>query len=192
MWRGFTPALVAYGLAVCDAWERRGRAESTRASLLAFTGGRVPVWEELLEGGQLPPWLGDEAFHRSHRSALLRKEPELYRDRWPDVPDDLEYVWPAAAFPRWPIRRGRERPLSISAALALLGYAEAAPAPQEAVWAVQAGEDAELSAGGRPEATVTGLLAGLCPRGTTLWVMPARTLPATAGAHHEPLPMVPG
>lgn len=29
--------------------------------------------EELEAAGRLPPWLGDEEFHRSHRSSLLRK-----------------------------------------------------------------------------------------------------------------------
>jgi hypothetical protein len=38
--------------------------------------------------------LGDEPFHRSHRSALVRKDPAYYRPLFPDVPDDLEYVWP--------------------------------------------------------------------------------------------------
>jgi hypothetical protein len=42
----------------------------------------------------LPPWLGDEAFHLSHRSALVRKDPDHYRPLYPDAPDDLPYVWP--------------------------------------------------------------------------------------------------
>ena len=46
------------------------------------------------EVGELPPWLGDPDFHRSHRSALLRKHPAYYRDVFPGVPDDLPYVWP--------------------------------------------------------------------------------------------------
>ncbi len=52
--------------------------------------------EELAEAGELPPWLGDEAFHRSHRSALVRKDPETYAGLFPGVPDDLPYVWPAS------------------------------------------------------------------------------------------------
>ena len=51
---------------------------------------------ELAEAGELPPWLGDADFHRSHRSALLRKDPAHYRPFFPDVPDDLPYVWPAS------------------------------------------------------------------------------------------------
>jgi hypothetical protein len=49
---------------------------------------------QLAAAGALPPWLGDSALHRSHQSALLRKDPELYRPWFPGVPDDLPYVWP--------------------------------------------------------------------------------------------------
>lgn len=41
-----------------------------------------------------PVWLGDEAFHASHRSNLLRKDPEHYgRFGWSE-PNDLLYIWP--------------------------------------------------------------------------------------------------
>lgn len=41
-----------------------------------------------------PDWLGDEAFHASHRSNLLRKDPEWYGQFGWSEPHDLEYVWP--------------------------------------------------------------------------------------------------
>jgi hypothetical protein len=44
--------------------------------------------------GELPPWLGDEALHLSHRSALFRKDPDFYRPLFGEVPADLPYVWP--------------------------------------------------------------------------------------------------
>ena len=44
--------------------------------------------------GELPPWLGDAALHRSHRSALVRKDPEFYGPRFSDVDGSLPYVWP--------------------------------------------------------------------------------------------------
>jgi hypothetical protein len=43
----------------------------------------------------LPPWLGRRAFHRTRRSALVRKDPEAYRRAFRDVADDLAYLWPA-------------------------------------------------------------------------------------------------
>ena len=36
MWAGRLPALVAYGLAMTDAWTALGRADSVRAQLLEF------------------------------------------------------------------------------------------------------------------------------------------------------------
>ena len=49
---------------------------------------------QLAAAGALPPWLGDPALHRSHQSALVRKDPEFYGPRFPGVPDNLPYVWP--------------------------------------------------------------------------------------------------
>ncbi|HZB48298.1 MAG TPA: MSMEG_6728 family protein, partial [Mycobacteriales bacterium] len=170
MWRGFTPALVRYGLDVCDAWEARGYADATRAALLAFTGGRVPDFVALRDGGQLPPWLGHDPVHVSHRSSLLRKDPEHYRRFFPTEPDDLPYVWPPAAFPRWPVRRGRPDPLPLATALGLLGLDDPHAGQAAAIAALQDGADAVAEAAD----TATGLLAGLCTRGATLWVTPDR------------------
>lgn len=85
MWRRHTDALVEYGLAVCDEWRARGYVDNMRPRIQAFATGARPV---------MPPWLGDAVFHRSHRSNLLRKLPAHYRQHWPDLTDDIPYVWP--------------------------------------------------------------------------------------------------
>lgn len=185
MWRGFTPALVRYGLDVCDAWEARGRADATRAALLTFTGGRVPEFAGLRAAGQLPPWLGHQPVHVSHRSALLRKDPEHYRRFFPTEPDDLPYVWPPAAFPRWPVRRGRADPLPLTTALGLLGLSEPTPAQEAAVGALQDGADATGDA-------TAGLLGGLCTPGATLWVTPDHPGPDLPAELPEPVRGRPG
>jgi hypothetical protein len=169
MWRGFTDALVAYGLEVCAEWTRRGRADAVAESLLAFTGGVAPDVRELRRTGALPPWLGWEPVHVSHRSALVRKDPGHYRGYFPDVPDDLPYVWPPAAFPRWPVRRG-VRALSFDAALTELGWTEPLPGQREAVDRLLAGVDVHLDWDAGSGATSTGLLAALCLPGPTVWV----------------------
>ena len=101
MWAGYEEALVAYALAVCREWCGRGFADtvvSTIGTDAAAVGlDRIRTQEELAAVGALPPWLGDEAVHRSHRSALLRKDPESYRPLFPDEPDDLPYHWPVRA-----------------------------------------------------------------------------------------------
>jgi hypothetical protein len=88
MWGGHEDALALYGLAMCDEWVARGGADTVADSIVAELGRRPR------RNARRPPWLGDEALHRSHRSNLLRKEPEWYGRLWPDEPDDLEYVWP--------------------------------------------------------------------------------------------------
>lgn len=43
-----------------------------------------------------PSWLGNEDFHASHRSNLLRKDPEWYGQFGWEEPHDLPYIWPEA------------------------------------------------------------------------------------------------
>jgi hypothetical protein len=85
MWRGHRLALVQYGLAVCAEWRRRGYADTCTTKIAAF----IPPADM-----GLPSWLGDPAFHLSHRSNLVRKLPEHYGPMFPGVPANLPYVWP--------------------------------------------------------------------------------------------------
>lgn len=41
-----------------------------------------------------PYWLGNPEFHLAYKSNLVRKYPEYYRKLWPNIPDDMEYMWP--------------------------------------------------------------------------------------------------
>ena len=101
MWRGYEEALGRYGLTNVEVWKEMGFADTCadtmRADLTAVGISHIRTVRELAAAGALPPWLGSEAFHRSHRTALLRKDPEHYRPLFGDVPDDLECVWPV----RW-------------------------------------------------------------------------------------------
>ena len=99
MWRGYEEALTRYGLRMCEVWTSAGRADTCSATLaedLKKATGLALVRTEpsLLEAGEMPPWFGDQEFHRSHQSALVRKDPEYYGRWFPDVPDDIPYVWP--------------------------------------------------------------------------------------------------
>lgn len=101
MWAGYEEALVRYGLDVCDRWCEAGRADTCAATLVTDLAGgtgltSIRTQDELAAADELPPWLGDPALHRSHQSALLRKDPAHYRAHFPDVADDLPYVWPAS------------------------------------------------------------------------------------------------
>src|SRR3712207_2188532 len=99
MWRGRTPALVAYGLATVRIWRERGFADTTHTLIAEFAPDVVGVpQEELARAGMLPSWVGDEALHLSHRSNLLAKEPDFYGPLFQPLfgaePDDLPYLWP--------------------------------------------------------------------------------------------------
>ncbi|MGX1884966.1 MSMEG_6728 family protein [Streptomyces sp. NPDC055287] len=101
MWTGYEEALVRYGLDICTEWTAQGRADTCAATLvndfLAWRPGvTVRSQDGLSSDGDLPPWFGAPAFHRSHQSALVRKEPGFYRDLFPGVPEDLPYVWPTS------------------------------------------------------------------------------------------------
>ena len=95
MWRGFRPALMAYQDAVCDEWERRGHADTCREkTLVELDADHLDGTAYRARDFALPAWFGDEEFHRSHRSNLLRKDAEFYAEVASDVPPDLPYVWP--------------------------------------------------------------------------------------------------
>ncbi|KQT91022.1 cytoplasmic protein [Marmoricola sp. Leaf446] len=98
MWTGCLEALGRYSLTCCEVWVEAGRAdtvaETLRAELAAGGVARVRTQAELEGAGEVPWWWGHESVHRSHRSALLRKDPEHYGPMFPDVAADLAYVWP--------------------------------------------------------------------------------------------------
>lgn len=85
MWSGHSAGLVAYGVAICDEWTRRGYRDTCREKLLRFCRP---------DAGDLPSWWGDDAVHGSHRGNLVRKAPDVYAQLWPDADPAVEYVWP--------------------------------------------------------------------------------------------------
>jgi len=101
MWSGFEEALGTYGQVMSRVWVEQGFGDTCAATIaadLAAVGiDGLRSQEELAAAGELPAWLGDEALHRSHQSALVRKDPRFYGPRFPGVPDDLPYLWPVRA-----------------------------------------------------------------------------------------------
>jgi len=90
MWRGYEGALACYTLAVCEEWVSRGYKDTCADKVRVLLDAR-PEWQASL----VPPWFGDEDFHRSHRSNLVRKLPEHYAPLFePGLPDNLPYLWP--------------------------------------------------------------------------------------------------
>jgi len=97
MWRGHTFELLVYLSEVHAEWERRrDTSHQAVANLYRWLAERN-VHPVDLPGLYPPSWLGDPDFHASHRSNLLRKDPEHYgRYGWTE-PNDLPYVWPKEA-----------------------------------------------------------------------------------------------
>lgn len=88
MWAGHERSLVKYSLSVCEEWVARGHSDTC---LAWFQDADARLADQLPTP---PAWLGDQDFHLSHKSNLLRKLPEHYRPLWPRERDDLPYIWP--------------------------------------------------------------------------------------------------
>lgn len=87
MWKGSIQGLWMYQVAICKEWMNRGYKDTCLAKtteIVEYAG---------LTGG-LPSWLGNEDFHRAHQSNLVRKNPDHYAKYFPNVPNNLPYIWP--------------------------------------------------------------------------------------------------
>lgn len=91
MWRGHEMELWEYSRAVCDAWVERGYKDTCHQKMLNLVSDNLRLFNLSKRN---PPWLGDEALHASHRSNLLRKDPQFYGKYAWSEPDHLPYVWP--------------------------------------------------------------------------------------------------
>lgn len=81
MWTGYESALKLYQNYTILEWIDRGYNNNMK-------------FENVNPNSVvMPPWFGEEQFHKSHRSNLLRKDYEYYSQYFDD-PSDLEYHWP--------------------------------------------------------------------------------------------------
>jgi len=82
MWQGYENALKLYFNKAVKLWVSRGYKNNMKL--------------EIIEGKIiLPKWFGDDDFHSSHRSNLLRKDVDFYgRFGW-EEDGSLDYVWPS-------------------------------------------------------------------------------------------------
>ena len=80
MWSGYEAALQLYQNYTIQEWVNRGYKNNMQ-------------FEEITTKIVMPSWFGDDTFHKSHRSNLLRKDYSYYSQFF-DEPTDLEYSWP--------------------------------------------------------------------------------------------------
>jgi hypothetical protein len=80
MWRDYVNALRLYYNDCIDEWVSRGFNNTME-------------YETIIGDFTLPPWVGVEFFHSSHRANLLRKDYDYYvKNGWSEDPED-PYVW---------------------------------------------------------------------------------------------------
>lgn len=81
MWRGYSGCIAVYYNTCLEEWLKRGKNHSFKP---------IIVNEIIIT---IPLWIGNEDFHASHRSNLLRKMPEHYNKFGWEEPDNLPYIW---------------------------------------------------------------------------------------------------
>lgn len=90
MWKGYEKYLVEiYLYNIMNEWKLRGY-KNTKCEEHYNNLSHIVKDSRL----QYPHWLGNEQFHNSHKSNLLRKFPEHYfKFNW-NITNDLSYIWP--------------------------------------------------------------------------------------------------
>jgi len=88
MWSATPNALVEYGIQICTAWRERDFKDTCLEKIKAH------FKKELTHN--MPQWLGREDLHISHKSKLIQKNYTFYKPLWPEVPENLEYIWPVS------------------------------------------------------------------------------------------------
>ena len=80
LWRGYEKALQLYYNLCVQEWILRGYKNTMKFEI---TSDKV----------EYPHWFGNDKFHASHRSNLLRKNKEFYSKFGWKERDDKPYVW---------------------------------------------------------------------------------------------------
>ena len=77
--------LCLYSIKVCQEARRRGYVDN----LLPHFERELLTYPYILQ----PHWLGSY-LHKTHQSNLIRKKPDYYSSKFPNIPDNLPYFWP--------------------------------------------------------------------------------------------------
>ncbi len=98
MWVRWRWALLCYCYAINREWVRRGNSDDTRKKLEAIgfemTQDHLADYASKNNVTLLPPWLGLDKFHASHRAQLLVKDERHYgKFGWAEY-DGRPYYWP--------------------------------------------------------------------------------------------------
>jgi pyrimidine dimer DNA glycosylase len=91
MWKGYELALMWYGCEICNEWISRGYKDTCKQKILDEFN--ICNQNVLTKDIKLPNWIGSK-IHITHRSALLAKNIEHYKQfNWSEEPK-IDYYWP--------------------------------------------------------------------------------------------------
>jgi hypothetical protein len=101
-WESNVGALIRYGYALCDEWERRmEKPDPCRERFVRF---KERFYGEGESGSfrRNPRWLESQSMHLSHRAILAKQEPEHYAKFGfqRDPADEKVFYWPLAEVER--------------------------------------------------------------------------------------------
>lgn len=85
MWKGYVPALKHYYNIIVSEWIGQGYKNTLK------------FYDINIDDVEMPWWIDNEDFHRSHQASLVRKNKEHYEYIFADLSNEyLErgYVWP--------------------------------------------------------------------------------------------------
>ena len=94
MWRNHPRLLTLYGLSICYEWKSRGYKDTLGDKFFGKLTKYDNMWFDSIYSEELPCWWENEQFFASHRSALLFKKYDYYKQfGWKEEPK-YDYVWP--------------------------------------------------------------------------------------------------
>jgi predicted DNA-binding transcriptional regulator AlpA len=85
MWEGYISELCRYGVVICAEWRMRGFDDSLEWQFKEL------CQQYSRNDNTKPWWVNDELLHMTHRSNLMRKQPEFYDF---GLPNNIPYIWP--------------------------------------------------------------------------------------------------
>lgn len=89
MWKGYEKYLIhEYLHTIIIEWQSRG-FKNDKCWIHFRNLSTLVIRKELIK----PPWITSE-FIESHRSNLIRKNPDFYKPLFPNTQEGLEYIWP--------------------------------------------------------------------------------------------------
>lgn len=92
MWKGSEHYLAEYAYTICDVWTSKGFKDTCKDKINKLVNENYKT--SVIKPLGYPKWLGNQSFHASHRSNLIRKFPEHYNKfGWTET-NSLPYIWP--------------------------------------------------------------------------------------------------